>query len=390
MSDTITETPTSRRGAPAAPRPRRRGPLARRRLRRARPLLRHQPAGLPDRVRRARPRRRHRPAALSSPRASSFRASGAEESIAVEALRRHRDRPWLLLGVGLLSFGALLALSEARFWPSTGNLWLAATLGGRRDRLVARLESRPGSTRQRRTTVEAAPTVEAATGETVPGAPPVQGRHRRRALPLTPKPPARPSLFAPVLGALLAAAGLFGLLAVLDVYDVDLAVALAAGVAIVGVAIAVGAMTQRRVGGLVFLGLILLAAFGVAAATPVSVSSGVGEKTEQPESVCRAPVELRARHGRARPRSQRRHAADRHHLRRRQRRHRKPRDHRAAERRARDRRPGRSRRGQRAGRARRRRRRAQDRSALPGRRRMPPCSNVEADVGIGNIEVRRG
>ena len=85
-----------------------------------------------------------------------------------------------------------------------------------------------------------------------------------------------------MLGALLAAAGVFGLLAVLDVYDVDLAVAFAAGVAIVGVAIAVGAMTQRRVGGLVFLGLILLAAFGVAAATPVSISSGVGEKNEQP------------------------------------------------------------------------------------------------------------
>jgi hypothetical protein len=74
----------------------------------------------------------------------------------------------------------------------------------------------------------------------------------------------------------------FGLLAVLDVYDVDLDVALAAGVAIIGVAIAIGAMTQRRVGGLVFLGLILLAAFGLAAATPVSISSGVGEKVERP------------------------------------------------------------------------------------------------------------
>ena len=54
----------------------------------------------------------------------------SDESVAVETLRRHRDRPWLLLGVGLLSFGALLALSEARFWPSTGNVWFAATLGG--------------------------------------------------------------------------------------------------------------------------------------------------------------------------------------------------------------------------------------------------------------------
>ena len=98
------------------------------------------------------------------------------------------------------------------------------------------------------------------------------------------EPPARPSLFAPVVGALLAAAGLFGLLSVLDVYDVDLEVAFAAGVVIVGGAVAIGAMTQRRVGGLVVLGLFLLAAFGVAAATPVSISSGAGDKTERPLS----------------------------------------------------------------------------------------------------------
>ena len=197
----------------------------------------------------------------------------SEESVAVEALRRHRDHPWLLLGAGLLAFGALLTLSEARFWPSTGNLWLAATLGG------AALVWWHVSNRDRtpRTASSATETVPSA-GEAAPSTPPTPSS------PPVPKPPARPSLFAPVLGALLAAAGLFGLLAVLDVYDVDLAVALAAGVAIVGVAIAIGAMTQRRVGGLVFLGLVMLAAFGVAAMTPVSISSGVGEKQVQPET----------------------------------------------------------------------------------------------------------
>jgi phage shock protein PspC (stress-responsive transcriptional regulator)/predicted membrane protein len=197
----------------------------------------------------------------------------SEESVAVEALRRHRDHPWLLLGVGLLAFGALLTLSEARFWPSTGNLWLAATLGG------AALVWWHVSNRDRtpRTASSATETVPSA-DEAAPSTPPTPSS------PPVPKPPARPSLFAPVLGALLAAAGLFGLLAVLDVYDVDLAVALAAGVAIVGVAIAIGAMTQRRVGGLVFLGLVMLAAFGVAAMTPVSISSGVGEKQVQPET----------------------------------------------------------------------------------------------------------
>lgn len=177
----------------------------------------------------------------------------SEDSIAAEALREHRDRPWLLLGVGLLSFGAILALSEADFWPGTGNIWLAALLGGaaivwwhvgRRDRP----RSEPAAT-----AAAAAPTQ-----------------------------PKRPSLSAPVLGILLAAAGVLGLLAVLGVYVVDVAVALAAGVAIVGTAVAVGAATSKRVGGLVVLGLVLLAGFGVAAATPVSFSSGVGEKLERP------------------------------------------------------------------------------------------------------------
>ena len=268
-------------------------------------------------------------------------AEDAEESIAVEALQGHREHPWLLVGVGLLSFGALFLLSEARFWPGTGNLWLAATLGG--GALVWwHVSNRDRAPRQAAATVEAAPTAEASTAETVAGAPPVQAPHAP-SVPRTPKPPRKPSLFAPVLGALLAVAGLFGLLAVLDVYDIDVAVALAAGVLIVGVAIAVGAMTQRRVGGLVFLGLILLGAFGVAGRDPGSVSSGVGEKTERPESVCGARPELRARHRRAQPRSQRRLAVARHHLRRRQRRHRESRDHRAARRRARDRRSRRSR-----------------------------------------------
>jgi phage shock protein PspC (stress-responsive transcriptional regulator) len=187
----------------------------------------------------------------------------SEDSIAVEALREHRDRPWLLLGVGLLGFGALFALSEARFWPGTGNVWLAAMLAG------GAIVWWHVSNRDR------APRSEAPTSDT----------DTARAVPPAPRPPRRPSLFAPALGALLAVSGLFGLLAVLDVYDVDLDVAFAAGVAILGAAIAAGAMTQRRVGGLVVLGLLMLAAFGVAAATPVSVSSGAGEKTERPLTV---------------------------------------------------------------------------------------------------------
>jgi hypothetical protein len=126
-----------------------------------------------------------------------------------------------------------------------------------------------------------APTAEtASTAETAPAA-----RAKPAAAAKPPRPPAKPSLFAPVLGALLGLAGLLGLLAVLDVYDVDVAVALALALLVVGAAIAFGALTQRRVGGLVVLGLLLLPAFGVAAVTPVSVSAGIGERNEQPASV---------------------------------------------------------------------------------------------------------
>ena len=55
---------------------------------------------------------------------------GAEDSIAAEAIKNHRERPWLLVGVGLLAFAALVGLSSARIWPSPGNLWVAAALAG--------------------------------------------------------------------------------------------------------------------------------------------------------------------------------------------------------------------------------------------------------------------
>jgi phage shock protein PspC (stress-responsive transcriptional regulator) len=176
-----------------------------------------------------------------------------EESIAVDALRQHRDRPWMLLGVGLLLVGAVLALSEADFWPGSGNVWLAATLAGAALVWwhVARRPDPPS----------ASPSAAAGAG---------------------PQRPARPSLVAPVLGALLAAAGVFGLLAVVDVYTIDVEVALAAAVLVVGAAVAAGAVTGHRVGWLVPVGLVLLAAFAAAASTPTSISAGAGDKVERP------------------------------------------------------------------------------------------------------------
>jgi len=53
---------------------------------------------------------------------------GDEDSWASDVLRWHRDHPSRLIGLGLVAFALLLTLSEARFWPSPGNLWLALVL----------------------------------------------------------------------------------------------------------------------------------------------------------------------------------------------------------------------------------------------------------------------
>ena len=199
-------------------------------------------------------------------------AEDHEDSVAVEALREHRDRPWLLLGVGLLLFSAVLVLTEADLWSGIGNIWLAALLGG--GALLwwhlAHRDERPAT--------PAAPVAPLA-----PGTPAEPGATTTTtAASAPPRPPRKPSLVVPVLGALLAVAGLLGLLGVLGVYDVDLDLALAVALAVVGGAIAIGAFTGSRVGGLVPIGLLLLAAFGFAAALPVSVSTGIGDKLERP------------------------------------------------------------------------------------------------------------
>jgi phage shock protein PspC (stress-responsive transcriptional regulator) len=54
---------------------------------------------------------------------------GAADSIAGEELRKHRDRPRRLIGLAILGLAAILGLSEAHFWPSPGNFWVAVALG---------------------------------------------------------------------------------------------------------------------------------------------------------------------------------------------------------------------------------------------------------------------
>lgn len=179
-----------------------------------------------------------------------------DASVVEQALRDHRERPGLAIGVGLLGLAAVVAVSHAAFWPNPGNLWLAAVLAGG---ALVWWELRGRS-----------PAPAAAGTTTATADAPA---------------PRRPSLFLPVVGLLLAGAGVLGVLEALDVNDIDLRIVLAAAVLLVGAAIAGGAAASYRVTGLVGLGLLLLAALSLALLLHVPFRGGVGDKTFRPVSL---------------------------------------------------------------------------------------------------------
>ncbi len=92
----------------------------------------------------------------------------------------------------------------------------------------------------------------------------------------------RRSLVGPAFGALLVATGVLSFLDTNGTYDVSLTVALATGLGVVAAAIALGAVSRRRVRGLLPFGVVLFAAFTTAASSPVNLSAGIGDKDERP------------------------------------------------------------------------------------------------------------
>ena len=92
----------------------------------------------------------------------------------------------------------------------------------------------------------------------------------------------RRSLVGPAFGALLVATGVLSFLDTSGTYDVSLTVALATGLGVVTGAIALGAVSRRRVRGLLPFGVVLVAALVTAASSPVNLSAGIGDKNERP------------------------------------------------------------------------------------------------------------
>jgi phage shock protein PspC (stress-responsive transcriptional regulator) len=174
---------------------------------------------------------------------------GVEDSIAGEAIKNHRDQPWLLVGVGLLAFAVLVGLSSTHLWPSPGNLWVAAALVG-----AAIVWRQAGGVRVRVTT---------------PGAP-AEPRRRRRSL-------------GPVAAAtLIAGLGLVALIDVATGANIDWRIVLAVAAVVLGGLVAAGAATGHSVGSVIFLGLAVLAALAVALVVRVPIFAGVGDRVAHP------------------------------------------------------------------------------------------------------------
>jgi phage shock protein PspC (stress-responsive transcriptional regulator)/predicted membrane protein len=180
---------------------------------------------------------------------------GESDSVVSEALRRHRDRPWLLVGVGLVSIALVSLFAQADFWPNSGFAWTLLLLGGL---AILFAQRRANSTRPD----------EAAT----PGATPAATSAAR---------PRQPSLLLPVLGVLLAAAGALALAEAVGV-DVRWDVALAVGAIGIGVAVIAGAVLQRRTGGLVVVGLVLAALAIAVSAVDVRLEGPIGTRVYTP------------------------------------------------------------------------------------------------------------
>lgn len=199
------------------------------------------------------------------------------ESVVGEALRDRRDRPWLVAGVGLIAVALLLGIGHMELWPfsDSDGLWFVALVVG--IVLVAwqLSERRPGgASAVAQGSTPAPPPADAdADGdwETTQIAAPVPAPPPRRRFPV----------FLPTLGIVIAGAGVLGILEAADVVDVDWTLALAGGVVIVGLAVAVGAFFGAA-GALAAFGVMLVALMALAVSLDIPLRGPIGERTERP------------------------------------------------------------------------------------------------------------
>jgi phage shock protein PspC (stress-responsive transcriptional regulator) len=186
---------------------------------------------------------------------------GRQDSIVAVALKRERDRPGRAIGLALLAFIGILVLGEASFWPDPGNVWLAVALAG-----AALVWWQVGG-RAAATATDPGPTAAAV----VVAAP--AGRVRRA------------SIFPIAAGAVLVAVGAIALLDAGGVWNADWRFVLGGMVVALGGLVAAGAATDRSVGGVIAVGVLLALALALALAVRVPLFAGVGNRVEHPTTV---------------------------------------------------------------------------------------------------------
>lgn len=177
-----------------------------------------------------------------------------ESSVAERVLRERADRPSRAIGLALLAFVAILALSSAHWWPTPGNLWLALALG-----FAAFVWW------------EASPRGAAAHAPSGPAGEHVTVRGR--------------SLFGIAVGSLIAGAGVVALLDTTGAWHPDWRIVLGAAVLLTGGIVAAGAALGQRVAGAAGVGVILVAALALVLTIRVPVFAGWGDRTSHPQSL---------------------------------------------------------------------------------------------------------
>jgi phage shock protein PspC (stress-responsive transcriptional regulator) len=190
---------------------------------------------------------------------------GSEESIAEEFLRRHRDRPALLVGLALLGLCGITALSSPGaddwFWFLGGPFWFLVLLG------AAAYVIWQVSERDRRAEGSA---------PSSPGS-----------------AAARPWWFLPGLGVLLVLAGVASFL---DAHP--LPVGLGALLVLSGLVVLLGAFLGRLAVALATLGLLIALALAVVAVADLEEGGGVGERIVRPLTAGQLEAEYRLGAGR--------------------------------------------------------------------------------------------
>jgi len=73
---------------------------------------------------------------------------GQEDSIADSVLRERRDRPWPLVGLGLVAVAGVVLLARASFWPNGDAAWVLLLLAGATILWLTRRQQSPAEPRE--------------------------------------------------------------------------------------------------------------------------------------------------------------------------------------------------------------------------------------------------